>query len=206
VADVERVDYAVAAVEPVAVGESTTGQDDIAQTPPTFARTKRRQPRGFSIVFGGGSALLVLLAAMQLAVIFRGELMIHWPQSRLLLAELCAVFGCSVSWPTQAEQLAVIGTELQAIPGTDVLELTAVIRNRAAFRQALPAVEVTLSDQRNRALARKVFSPADYLASAGEQSSRLQEGLGPGSDFTIRIFFEARGLAPAGFLVYPFYL
>jgi uncharacterized protein DUF3426 len=111
-----------------------------------------------------------------------------------------------VSWPTHADQLAVIGTELQAIPGTDALELTAVVRNRAAFRQSLPAVEVTLTDARNRAVARKVFTPADYLASAGEPSSRIEEGFGPGSDMTIRVFFEARGVQPAGFLVYPFYL
>ena len=177
-----------------------------AESTPSFLRPKRATPRGFSIVFGGGSALLVLLAAIQLAVIFRGELLVHWPQSRLLLVDVCAVFRCTVNWPGQADQLAVIGTELQAIPGTDALELTAVVRNRAAFRQALPAVEVTLTDTRNRTLARKVFSPADYLASAGEPSARLQEGLGPGSDYTIRIFFEARGISPAGFLVYPFYL
>lgn len=177
-----------------------------AEPPPSFMRQKRRKPRGFSVVYGGGTGLLVLLAAIQLAVIFRGELMVHWPQSRPLLMEFCTVFRCTVNWPTQADQLAVIGTELQAIPGTDALELTAVIRNRAAFRQALPAVEVTLMDARSRALARKVFVPADYLASAGEPSSRLQDGFGAGSDFTIRIFFEARGLTPAGFLVYPFYL
>jgi hypothetical protein len=174
--------------------------------PPSFMRPKRRRPPRFSVVYGGGSVLLALLAIVQLGVIFRGELMIHWPQSRPALVSLCEVFGCTVTWPTQASQLAVIGTELQAIPGTDALELTAVIRNRAGFRQALPAVEVTLTDAANRALARKVFTPADYLASAGEPSLRLQEGFGAGSDFTIRIFFEARGLSPAGFLVYPFYL
>jgi predicted Zn finger-like uncharacterized protein len=181
-------------------------RDDSDETP-TFLKPKRRSaPRGFSIVFGGGTALLVVLAALQLAALFRSELMIYWPQSRPLLNELCGVFGCTVALPGRADQLAVIGTELQAIPGTDALELTAVVRNRAGFRQALPAVEVTLTDTRNRTLARKVFTPADYLASSGEPSSRIQEGLGPGSDYTIRVFFEARGLAPAGFLVYPFYL
>jgi predicted Zn finger-like uncharacterized protein len=206
----------VAAAEPVAQGSevdanesappATAAEETADGEPPSFMRPKRRRKRGFSVVYGGGTALMVLLGIVQLAVIFRGDLMIHWPQSRLVLIQLCDVFGCSVNWPTQADQLAVIGTELQAIPGTDALELTAVIRNRAGFKQALPAVEVTLTDARNRALARKVFTPADYLASAGEPSSRLQEGFGPGSDFTIRIFFEARGLAPAGFLVYPFYL
>jgi predicted Zn finger-like uncharacterized protein len=177
-----------------------------AEPLPSFRRPRRTTPRGFSIVFGGGSVLLALLAATQLAVIFRSELMVHWPQTRTSLVDLCGVFGCTVSWPTQADQLAVMGTELQAIPGTDALELTAVVRNRAGFRQALPAVEVTLTDTLNRTIARKVFTPADYLASSGEPSTRIQEGLGPGSDYTIRIFFEARGLAPAGFLVYPFYL
>jgi len=106
---------------------------------------------------------------------------------------------------TQPDQLAVIGSELQSIAGTDVLELTAVIRNRAAFTQALPALEVTLSDTQNRPVARKVFSPADYLAAAGEPSSRIDEGFAAGADITIRLFFETRGLQAAGFLVYPFY-
>src|SRR5687767_1375299 len=174
---------------------------------PEFIRTNRsRARRGFSIVFGGGSLLLAALIAVQLAVIYRAELLASAPQARGALLQLCAVFGCTVGWPTQVDQLAVIGSELQTIPGTDVLELTAVIRNRAAFRQALPAVEVTLTDALNRPIARKVFTPADYLAAAGEPSSRIDDGLASGSDYTIRLFFEARGLQAAGFLVYPFFI
>jgi Protein of unknown function (DUF3426) len=143
---------------------------------------------------------------LQLTVLFRTELMTRWPALRPALVSLCGTFGCSIGWPTRAELLAVVGTELQAVPGTDVLELTAVIRNRAGFKLALPAVEVTLTDTQNRALARKVFAPVDYLASSGEPSSRIDEGLGAGSDYTVRIVFEARGLSAVGFVVYPFYL
>ena len=174
---------------------------------PEFIRSNRsRARRGFSIIFGGGSVLLAMLIAVQLAVIYRAELLASAPQTRNALLQLCAVFGCTVGWPTQVDQLAVIGSELQTIPGTDVLELTAVIRNRAAFRQALPAVEVTLTDALNRPIARKVFTPADYLAAAGEPSSRIDDGLASGSDYTIRLFFEARGVQAAGFLVYPFFI
>lgn len=200
---VEGMEVIEIAAPPAPMGDEPV---DTAQETPSFARRKRSTPRGFSIVFGGGTLLLALIAVAQLAVIFRGEIMVYWPQSRLTLLDLCSVFRCTVSWPTHADQLAVIGSELQAIPGTDALELTAVVRNRAAFRQSLPAIEVTLTDPRNRAVARKVFTPADYLASAGEPSSRIEEGFGPGSDMTIRVFFEARGVQPAGFLVYPFYL
>ena len=179
----------------------------VAEEEPEFIRAdKSRARRGFSIIFGGGSVLLAALIALQLAVIFRAELLARIPQARNALVQLCGVFGCAVGWPTQVDQLAVIGSELQTIPGTDVLELTAVIRNRAGFRQALPAVEVTLTDSLNRPVARKVFTPADYLAAAGEPSSRIEDGLGSGSDYTIRLFFEARGVQAAGFLVYPFFI
>lgn len=179
-----------------------------AEDEPEFIRAgkKSRERRGFSIIFSGGTLLLAILIVAQIAVIFRAELLARAPGARDALVQLCAAFGCTVGWPTQVDQLAVIGSELQTIPGTDVLELTAVIRNRAAFRQALPAVEVTLTDSQNRAVARKVFTPADYLAAAGEPSSRIEDGLGSGSDYTIRLFFEARGVQAAGFLVYPFFI
>jgi predicted Zn finger-like uncharacterized protein len=182
----------------------TTG-DEAEQAQAAFLRESRPK-RGFSLVYGGGSLLLALAMLLQLAVVFRTELLIRWPELRPRLASICELYGCTVGWPTRAEQLAVIGTELQAVPGTDILELTAVVRNRASFRMSLPAVEVTLTDTTNRTLARKVFAPVDYLASSGEPSSRLAEGIGPGSDLVVRIVFEARGLNAAGFVVYPFYL
>ncbi len=179
----------------------------VAEEEPEFIRSGAApERRGFSVVFGGGTLVLIALIMVQLAVIFRAELLVRAPQARDALVQLCGVFGCTVGWPTQVDQLAVIGSELQAIPGTDVLELTAVIRNRATFRQALPAVEVTLTDSRNRPIARKVFTPADYLAAAGEPSSRIDDGFASGSDYTIRLFFEARGVQAAGFLVYPFFI
>jgi predicted Zn finger-like uncharacterized protein len=191
---------------PAADTDVEAGAADADDEPDFLRGQERKRSKGFSVVFGGGSVLLALLLLAQLAVVFRTELATRWPSLRPGLVQLCEAFGCTVGWPARAELLAVVGTELQAIPGTDVLELTAVVRNRAHFKVALPAIEVTLTDVQNRALARKVFAPVDYLASAGEPSSRIDEGLGAGSDYTIRIAFEARGLAAAGFVVYPFYL
>jgi len=189
------------------VKPSRTTRAPAADDEPEFIRNEGGpERRGFSILFTGGTFLLAALIAAQLAVIFRAELLARAPQARDALLQLCGVFGCTVGWPTQVDQLAVMGSELQTIPGTDVLELTAVIRNRATFRQALPSLEVTLTDSRNRPIARKVFSPADYLAAAGEPSSRIEDGFASGGDYTIRLFFEARGVQAAGFLVYPFFI
>lgn len=188
-------------------GAQAPNDDDAtdAEAAPSFLRNPEHT-RGFSILYSAASVALAVAIALQLAVLFRTELMTRWPALRPTLVQICGGFGCNVGWPTRSELLAVVGTELQAVPGTDVLELTAVVRNRANFKVALPAIELTLTDTQNRPLARKVFPPVDYLASSGEPSSRIDEGLGAGSDYTVRIVFEARGLSAVGFVVYPFYL
>lgn len=205
------VDSSLAGIEVIEMPplhELEAAPADTEQQTPAFIREAERPPppRGFSIVFTGGTALLALLAVAQLAVIFRSDAISYWPGTRPLLSQVCEVFGCTLGWPTQPDQLAVIGSELQSIAGTDVLELTAVIRNRAAFTQALPSLEVTLSDTQNRPVARKVFAPVDYLAASGEPRTRIDEGLAAGADLTIRVYLEARGIQAAGFLVYPFYI
>jgi hypothetical protein len=149
---------------------------------------------------------LSLLAALQVGLALRDDALQAWPSLHPLLARACSLYGCTVGWPARAELLTIIGSELAAIPGTDVIELNAAVRSRANFIMALPSIEVTLTDTQNRPVARKVFVPADYLASSGEPSSRIDEGLAPGSDLSVRLVFEARGINAAGFVLYPFYL
>lgn len=172
-----------------------------------FLRDRSSLPgRRLSRVFGGGAVVLALLGLAQLAVIFRAEILASTPSARPALAQLCRVFRCTVNWPARGEMLAVLGSELQALPGTSAFELSAVVRNRGPVTLALPAIELTLTDTLNRTVTRKVFAPIDYLAGESDPQARLLAGLEPGADLTIRIAFEARGLNAAGFVVYPFYL
>jgi len=155
--------------------------------------------------FTGACVPLALIGLLQFILTLRGPLLELSPSLRPALASACSAFGCTAGWPAHAELLTIVASELEVIPGTDVIELDAAIRSRAEFVMALPAIEVTLTDAQNRAIARKVFMPADYLASSGEPSSRIDEGLAPGSDLSVRLVFEARGLSAAGFVLYPFY-
>src|SRR6266403_568170 len=149
---------------------------------------------------------LSLLAAIQIGLAMRDDALEAWPSPRPTLLSACRLYACKVAWPAHAELLTIIGSELAAIPGTDVIELNAALRSRANFIMGLPALEVTLTDTLNRTIARKVFLPVDYLASSGEPSSRIDDGLAPCSDLSVRLVFEARGLNAAGFVLYPFYL
>jgi len=174
---------------------------------PAFLReapTPRR--RKISMLFGGAAILLAVLLLAQLAVTFRAEILTKFPNARPALGQLCKIFRCTVSWPTRGDLLAVVGSELQALPGTSVFELTAIVRNRGNLTLALPAIELTLSDTLNRTVARKVFVPSDYLAAETDPRGTLQAGLEAGADLTIKVAFEAHGLNASGFIVYPFYL
>lgn len=191
------------AVNPESLAD--TSLDD-AGAPAFLNGEEAPRRRSFSILFGGGAVLLSLMALMQLVVLLRADILVRFPEARPVLTQLCKVFGCTVNWPARGDQLAVVGSELQALPGTSAFELTAVVRNRGSYTLALPAVELTLTDTANRTVARKVFAPVDYLAGHADPAKQLQAGLEAGADLTIRIAFEARGLNAAGFVVYPFYL
>jgi predicted Zn finger-like uncharacterized protein len=180
---------------------------DLEDEAPDFLRESTIQQKGFSVFFTVGVVILATALVVQLGVLLRSELIARWPALRPALVQVCRFYGCTVGWPMRAESLAVVGTDLQSVPGTDVLELTAVVRNRAAFRMALPSIELTLTDVQGHAVARKVFAPADYLASSGTAGgARIDEGLDAGADLSIRVTFEARGLTAVGFVVYPFFL
>ena len=157
------------------------------------ARARRR-----TWLWGLGVVLAAMVLAWQLAVALRAEILMRWPQAQPLLAHLCQPLGCQVEWPMQPALLAVLASDLQAVPGTSALELDVTLRNRAPFPQALPAIELTLMDTRGQVIARRVFTPAEYGAPP-------QGSLAPGADLAARVLFEVKGPAPAGFLVYPFY-
>ena len=166
-----------------------------------LARRRRRSPL-FAIAF----VLLALVLLAQLAAAFRAEILAAFPQARPALVELCKVFRCTVDWPARRDLLAVVGSDLQVRPGTDVYELTAIVRTRGSITLALPAIELTLSDTLERPVVRRVFAPDDYLAGTPDAAARRLAGLEAGADLSVSITFAAPGLRASGFVVYPFYL
>lgn len=184
--------------------EARGTQAAVAESPPAFLNDSA-QGRGRSIVYGIGALVLAVALTAQAALLMRTEILMRWPELRPYFVDACRHYGCEVAWPARADLVAVVGSELQQLPGTELFELSAVLRNRAAYRIALPAVELTLTDPANRTLARKVFSASETLSAAGEPAARLDEGIEAGADHVIRITFEAPGVSAASFVVYPFY-
>ena len=171
-----------------------------------FAVTREARPRRSSYVVGYvvGSvialALLVVLIA-QLAWWRREAVMVYWPESQPLFARACAHLGCQLSPPRDIDGLQVEASDLRQVDGPHRLELRVPLRNRYGIALAYPAIELTLTDNKNDIAIRRVLWPQDYVApgtpiAAGLPAHatqtmivRLDSGNAIATNFRVQIFY-----------------
>jgi predicted Zn finger-like uncharacterized protein len=147
------------------------------------------------------TAALVALAA-QFTFHFRGEMALVWPTAKPWLTRACAELGCDLPLPKRAELMSIEASDLQA-DGTNpgVMVLTATLRNRAAFPQQFPDLELTLTNAQDQAVARRVLYARDYMGRAANGEA----GFAGNSEVSVKVFIEASALKPTGYRLYLFY-
>jgi predicted Zn finger-like uncharacterized protein len=153
--------------------------------------------------------LLVLLAiaAMggQIAYRYRAELSALLPAVRPPLQALCKPLRCEIPLPRRPELMSIDSSELQADARREgLIALNAVIRNRARFPQDYPSLEVTLTDEADRPVLRRVLAPRDYL-DASRGSELIGQGIAPGSEAALRVFLDSSRARATGYRLYLFY-
>ena len=149
-------------------------------------------------------ATLTLLIALsgQLAYHFRGEIAALMPALRPLITGFSKAIGSDVPLPRHVAQISIETSDLQTDAGRgNLLVLNATVRNRAAYPQAFPALELALTDTRDAALVRKVFLPEEYLPGGLPSNAQFPAG----SDVAVRLWLEARDVEAAGYRLYVFY-
>jgi len=101
--------------------------------------------------------------------------------------------------------MSIESSDLQADPRREgLIVLNAVLRNRARFAQDYPALELTLTDEGDRPLVRRVLSPRDYLDSA-RLAQLVAQGIAPGGEASLRVFLDSSRTRATGYRLYLFY-
>lgn len=147
---------------------------------------------------------LLALAALVLQVLHheRDAVVAREPQLRPLLQAWCRWSGCELSALRQIGSVTIDGASFTREKEGEAYRLHFTLRNGARVPLAMPSIELTLLDTQERALVRRVLSPAQFgapavLGAGAERSASLPMQLA-GS--------EAAGLAPvAGYRVIAFY-
>lgn len=148
-----------------------------------------------------GILLLVLLAAAQLAYLFRTELVIAQPALKPLFGQACARLGCTLPAPRRADLISIESSELN--PDTErapLLRLNALLRNGATHAQDWPHLELSLTDTSDRPIVRRVLAPADYLP-ADRQGSEFAAA----SEQAVSVLVDPTDTKAGGYRLYVFY-
>lgn len=146
------------------------------------------------------SSVLAIGLAAQAIYIFRLDIARELPGLRPLLVAACQRLECAMPLPQAADKLN-INAELQSEPGRPGRYiLYATVKNHAAYTQAWPHLELTLTDAADNPVVRRVLAPEEWAP-----PERLPSGLPGRGDISLRLPFDAPGLVPTGYRVYLFY-
>ncbi|MFZ0106233.1 MAG: DUF3426 domain-containing protein, partial [Thiobacillus sp.] len=161
---------------------------------PGVRGTGRGQRRLKPWVWASLSAVLALVLIAQAAWFLRDTLVGQAPQLRPLFEQACARLGCTLELPKNADQLQIIGSDLQT-EANGRLTLVLTLGNRADYAQAWPMLVLTLTDARGRPLTRRSFAPSEYLG----DPQRIAAGLPPLSEQALSLPLSVNDIRPMGF-------
>lgn len=176
--------------------------DDAPAHAPTFLTAAERAERwrrsplrlGYAVAALG----LALALLLQVSLHYRDALAVAWPEARGTLAGLCRLAGCELEAPRRLESISVDSSGLTRNADGSGYKLSVVLRNRAAYEVALPAVELSLTDSSGELIARRTLLPADFQhAAASLPASGLTPlelvlnvaGGKPISGYTVEVFY-----------------
>jgi predicted Zn finger-like uncharacterized protein len=170
---------------------------------PAFLAEPEHSARA-TLLWGLLALLAIGLLAAQVTYRYRTEIALLVPNARGMLDSACRLLRCEVPLPRRAELMSIESSDLQADPRRDnLIVLNAVIRNRAPFPQEFPALELTLTDEADRPVLRRVLEPADYFDAA--RAALVAQGIAAGADASFRISLEAGRARATGYRLYLFY-
>lgn len=190
----------------VSASISAVTQEPAAEVSDTVSETLEGsvQPRKSQRGWRFASLFLLLFLAGQAAYFYRTEISILAPSTRSYLEQYCELLRCTIPLPQQAELLSIESSDLQADPvlNSNVVILTATVRNYAPFPQAYPALELTFTDIQDQPLASRIFTPEEYLG----RDVNPARAIAPAHEIDIRLHLASSDLNAAGyrlFLLYP---
>jgi len=172
------------------------------ETATTISFTKPPPARWPIVAWSVGALALALLLVAQATYVFRMELALLQPDWRPTLVGWCVALGCELPLPHKPDLVGIESSDLHPDPqAKDLLVLAATIKNRAPYAQAYPHLELTLTDTRDQALARRVILPADYVVG----NDGLRAGLAQNADLAVNLWLDATSIPATGYRLYLFY-
>ncbi|MDR0379045.1 MAG: DUF3426 domain-containing protein [Candidatus Accumulibacter sp.] len=148
------------------------------------------------------AVILLLALAGQAVFHFRSELAVSMPGLRPALEVFSLAVDGPLPLPRNAELIGIETSDLQTdMARNRLLVLNTTLRNKAPYGQAYPSLELSLTDTQDTVIARRIFSPQDYLP---EKAAGIPF-FPANADLAVRLWIEAVDLSAAGYRLFVYY-
>lgn len=153
-------------------------------------------------------ALLAILAGAallgQVAHRYRTEVAVLYPAARPGLEAACQVLRCKIPLPRRPELMSIDSSDLQADARSEsLIVLNALLKNRAPFPQEYPALELTLTDDADKPVLRRVLAPSDYLDIG--RAAQAPRGIPANAELSLRVNLDTGRARATGYRLYLFF-
>lgn len=148
------------------------------------------------------AAGLLLIGCLQVLYFLRTPIATQWPEAKPLLAQACALADCTVELPKKIDLLIIDDSDLQEdAERQGVIRLNTVLINNAAFAQAYPSLELTLTDHNDRPVLRRAFTAQEYMA----KGTDIAAGIAAGAELQIKLALTSSEVEVSGYRVFVAY-
>ena len=144
------------------------------------------------------SAVLIVMLCWQFILLQRDRMAAEEPALKPVLQAMCLPFFCEVNWPRQTDYVKIENTSFNENAG-DGFVMQLRIKNTELYPVGTPNLELTLTDLRDEAVIRRVFTPKEM---------GISDHLGPLRDAKVQLNFKLAAdfkVRVAGFRVIIFY-
>ncbi len=178
----------LAVLQPMTLAEQITIVEDLDES------ESQDKPRSWPWAIAALLMLTILLA--QAVYLFRVDLAAQLPVLKPALGEYCKILKCTIPLPRHADLINIESSSLEGEPAHEnQVTLNALLRNRAAYAQKFPDLELTLNNSQDQPLARRLFRPADYLQTTVSEAA----GLLPNHELSIKLHLNTTTIKPSGY-------
>jgi len=176
--------------------------NDFRHIPDVYLASGKPSSPKHTRLWAAGSILLGLVLLLQTLYFLRVEIAARLPGIKPGIVLICEKLNCSIPLPQKIDLVSIESSELESDPTEpNIITLHALLRSRATYAMTYPDIELTLTDIRDTAVARRTFKPADYLPPG--ENEKL--GIPPNREASIKLHLNTTDLKPAGYRLFLFY-
>lgn len=146
--------------------------------------------------------LLLCVAFMQSIYFLRHDIATYYPNTKPLLAELCVQLACTIALSEKVDLIMIDDTDIQEdAVYSGLLQLSTTLINKAAFIQAYPNLELTLTDVDDKPILRKTLKPSEYL----QKGTDVALGLSANQELKLKLAIGSPEISVAGYRLLAHY-